>query len=148
MSELSMNDVLDVDPVSLIGKCKLSFINGLIKRLKVEKVRHWLKIHGLDSRGHKEVAAKRLKQFVHREYDRITNPKPTSSSVIITLPKPFRYYMVMDIEATCEEPNPVDYFHEIIELPMVIVDIETREIVSIYSVMKKLFSLQLCHFFK
>ena len=47
--------------------------------------------------------------------------------------------MVMDIEATCEEPNPVDYFHEIIELPMVIVDIETREIVSIYSVMKKLF---------
>lgn len=42
----------------------------------------------------------------------------------------FDYICVVDFEATCEENNPPDYLHEIIEFPMVLVDTHTLEIVS------------------
>lgn len=42
----------------------------------------------------------------------------------------FDYICVVDFEATCEENNPPDYLHEIIEFPMVLIDTHTLEIVS------------------
>lgn len=42
----------------------------------------------------------------------------------------FDYICVVDFEATCEENNPPDYRHEIIEFPMVLIDTHTLEIVS------------------
>ena len=41
----------------------------------------------------------------------------------------FDFYAVIDFEATCEENN-IDYRHEIIEFPIVLVDMEKMEIVS------------------
>ena len=40
------------------------------------------------------------------------------------------FYIVIDFEATCEEPNPPGYFHEIIEFPAVLVDAQTLQVVS------------------
>lgn len=42
----------------------------------------------------------------------------------------FDYICVVDFEATCEENNPPNYLHEIIEFPMVLIDTHTLEIVS------------------
>lgn len=40
------------------------------------------------------------------------------------------FYCVIDFEGTCEEENPKDYIHEIIEFPAVLVDATTLEVVS------------------
>ena len=42
----------------------------------------------------------------------------------------YDYICVVDFEATCEESNPPDFMHEIIEFPMVLVNTHTLEIVS------------------
>lgn len=42
---------------------------------------------------------------------------------------PYDYLAVIDFEATCEENNP-GFRHEIIEFPVVLVDVEKMEIVS------------------
>lgn len=42
----------------------------------------------------------------------------------------YDYICVVDFEATCEEHNPSDFHHEIIEFPMVLVNTHTLEIVS------------------
>ena len=40
------------------------------------------------------------------------------------------FYCVIDFEGTCEEENPKDYIHEIIEFPAVLVNATTLEVVS------------------
>lgn len=42
----------------------------------------------------------------------------------------YDYICVVDFEATCEEDNPADFHHEIIEFPMVLINTHTLEIVS------------------
>lgn len=42
----------------------------------------------------------------------------------------YDYICVVDFEATCEEDNPPDFLHEIIEFPMVLINTHTLEIVS------------------
>lgn len=39
--------------------------------------------------------------------------------------QPFRYYIVVDYEATCEEKDP-NYFNEIIEFPLVLLSVDQR----------------------
>lgn len=41
---------------------------------------------------------------------------------------PFDYILVLDFEATCEEPSPPNYLHEIIEFPVVVVDVHQRRV--------------------
>lgn len=41
------------------------------------------------------------------------------------------YLCVLDFEATCEEVNPDDYLHEIIEFPVLLLNLKTLQIVSI-----------------
>ncbi|GAB5357399.1 hypothetical protein AAMO2058_000371500 [Amorphochlora amoebiformis] len=43
-------------------------------------------------------------------------------------PQPFKYYCVLDFEATCEDPKPDGYEHEIIEFPIVLVEAATLEV--------------------
>lgn len=40
------------------------------------------------------------------------------------------YICVLDFEATCEDPNPPDYIHEIIEFPVVLLNLKTLQVVS------------------
>lgn len=42
----------------------------------------------------------------------------------------YDYICIVDFEATCEESNPPNFLHEIIEFPMVLVNTHTLEIVS------------------
>lgn len=41
---------------------------------------------------------------------------------------PFDYILVIDFEATCDEPNPPNFLHEIIEFPVVVVDVQLRRV--------------------
>lgn len=43
----------------------------------------------------------------------------------------YDYICVVDFEATCEEDNPSDFLHEIIEFPMVLINTHTLQIVSL-----------------
>ena len=45
-------------------------------------------------------------------------------------PLGFTYLVVVDFEATCEEVNPPDYIHEIIEFPALLFNVKTLEVVS------------------
>ena len=42
----------------------------------------------------------------------------------------FRYYCVMDVEATCVETGDEHFVQEIIELPVIVIDSDTGRIVS------------------
>ena len=44
----------------------------------------------------------------------------------------FDYICVIDFEATCIETNPLDYPHEIIEFPIVLINMKTMQIVRIF----------------
>lgn len=42
----------------------------------------------------------------------------------------YKYFIVIDFEATCEEKNPPEYLHEIIEFPAVLIDAGSLQVVS------------------
>jgi len=49
--------------------------------------------------------------------------------------QPYEYYCVLDFEATCEEPNPEGYEHEIIEFPVVLLnasDLKVKDTIQIF----------------
>ncbi|XP_060575306.1 3'-5' exoribonuclease 1-like [Ruditapes philippinarum] len=101
---------------------KLSKINGEINKLTKVELQGKLKEHGLDSRGLKEVLKKRLKNHYRRRNLRKSKMKTSGKTL-------YDYLAVIDFEATCDENNP-SYRHEIIEFPIVLVDVDKMEIVS------------------
>ncbi|GAB1604417.1 3'-5' exoribonuclease 1-like [Argonauta hians] len=101
---------------------RLSRINGAINKMtKPELVR---KAHDLqlDSRGNKKVLLKRLKMYYKKHRLRSVN----SSLVKETA---FEFLLVIDFEATCT-PYNTNFKHEIIEFPIVLVDVKQRQIVD------------------
>ena len=54
-----------------------------------------------------------------------------------TNPLGLKYLLVIDFEATCENVNPADYIHEIIEFPAHLLDLSSLKIVSFYVYMYK-----------
>lgn len=42
----------------------------------------------------------------------------------------YDYICIIDFEATCEEGNPAEFLHEIIEFPVVLLNTHSLEIVS------------------
>lgn len=87
----------------------------------------------LPPRGSPEVITKRLKQHLRQEAilsEHLSPPELLRS----TQHNPYRleYLLVLDFEATCEEVNPADHVYEIIEFPVVVLNIRTLEIVSVW----------------
>lgn len=80
-------------------------------------------LYGLFS-GVKDVLRKRLKSYYKRQKLMHSAAADGNSHAY------FDYICVVDFEATCEENNPSDYLHEIIEFPIVLIDTRTLEIVS------------------
>ena len=76
-------------------------------------------------RGCREVLRRRLKTFYLQEN--------LSTSKLQQVESRYRYLLVIDYEATCERENS-GFKHEIIEFPVLIVDTELREIVSMNSI--------------
>ena len=43
----------------------------------------------------------------------------------------YDYLLVIDFEATCEEFNPHGFDYEIIEFPVVLIDVEEKKVVNL-----------------
>ena len=77
-------------------------------------------------RGVKDVMKKRLKSHYKKQklMASVADGGPTDTY--------YDYICVVDYEATCEEDNPPEFQHEIIEFPMVLINTRTLEIVSVW----------------
>lgn len=69
---------------------------------------------------------KRLKNYYKKQklslMQSVTEGGPTDAY--------YDFICVVDFEATCEQDNPLDFTHEIIEFPMVLFNTHTLDIVS------------------
>lgn len=60
---------------------------------------------------------------------------------------PYDYLLVIDFEATCEEHPPANYLHEIIEFPVVLVDVRLQRVVAeFHRFVRPRYKVQLSHF--
>ncbi|XP_058954376.1 3'-5' exoribonuclease 1-like [Pocillopora verrucosa] len=103
---------------------EISLSNGKINKMKKDEVKKILKERGLDTRGVKEVLQKRLKNHIKKE--KLAQAKLEQKKIMNEV----HFYCVIDFEGTCEENNPDNYIHEIIEFPAVLLDAVTLEKVS------------------
>ncbi|XP_052772856.1 3'-5' exoribonuclease 1-like [Mya arenaria] len=101
---------------------KLSKINGEVNKLTKVELQSKLKEFGLDTRGLKDVLRKRLKNYYKKRNLQKSHMKITGKTG-------YDYLAVIDFEATCEMNNP-HYRHEIIEFPIVLVDVDQMKIVD------------------
>ncbi|KAJ8260908.1 hypothetical protein COCON_G00166310 [Conger conger] len=101
---------------------EIAAANGHINRMNKDELRAKLAELKLDTRGVKDVLRKRLKSHYKRQklMQNAAGGGPTDTY--------YDYICVVDFEATCEENNPPDFMHEIIEFPMVLVNTHTLEI--------------------
>ncbi|XP_073681137.1 3'-5' exoribonuclease 1-like [Garra rufa] len=103
---------------------EIAVANGAINRMSRDELRAKCAELKLDTRGVKDVLRKRLKNY-YKKQKLMHSPAANGNSDVY-----FDYICVVDFEATCEENNPHDYLHEIIEFPMVLIDTHTLEIVD------------------
>ena len=76
--------------------------------------------------GSDEILRKRLKSHLRRELIQ-SDPTAPSDLVAQTTLNPYGldYICVLDFEATCQEKNPTDFIHEIIEFPVLLLNLQT-----------------------
>lgn len=105
---------------------EIAVANGQINRMTRDELRDKLEELKLDTRGVKDVMKKRLKSHYKRQklMESIAAGGPTD--------RYYDYICVVDFEATCEEDNPPDFLHEIIEFPMVLINTHTLEITDTF----------------
>ncbi|XP_043575937.1 3'-5' exoribonuclease 1 isoform X2 [Chiloscyllium plagiosum] len=102
---------------------EIAVTNGHINRMTRDELRTKLAELHLETRGVKDVLRKRLKNYYKKQ--KLTQTlliKPECSDTY------YDYICVIDFEATCEENNPPEYLHEIIEFPIALVNTRTLEI--------------------
>ncbi|XP_043916875.1 3'-5' exoribonuclease 1 [Protopterus annectens] len=97
--------------------------NGYINRMSKEELRAKLASLKLETRGVKDVLKKRLKS--HYKKQKLLQAAQTEASSTDTY---YDFICVIDFEATCEENNPNDFLHEIIEFPIVLINTRTLEV--------------------
>lgn len=105
---------------------EIALANGQINRMSKEELRIKLAELKLDTRGVKDVMKKRLKSHYKKQklMQSAAEGGPTDTY--------YDYICVVDFEATCEEYNPSDFLHEIIEFPMVLINTHTLKIVDTF----------------
>lgn len=103
---------------------EIAVANGHINRMTKDELRNKLAELKLDTRGVKDVMKKRLKSHYKKQklQQSAAEGGPTDTY--------YDFICVVDFEATCEEDNPSDFLHEIIEFPMVLISTHTLEIVD------------------
>ncbi|XP_072481680.1 3'-5' exoribonuclease 1 isoform X2 [Notamacropus eugenii] len=100
---------------------EIAVTNGHINRMSKEELRAKLSEFKLETRGVKDVLKKRLKNYYKKE--KLTQQREDGGTNSY-----FDYICIIDFEATCEEGNPPDFTHEIIEFPVVLLNTHTLEI--------------------
>lgn len=103
---------------------EIAVANGTINRMSRDELRAKCAELKLDTRGVKDVLKKRLKNYYKKQ------KLMHLAAVGANGDQYFDFICVVDFEATCEESNPTDYNHEIIEFPMVLIDTRSLEIVD------------------
>ncbi|XP_063065911.1 3'-5' exoribonuclease 1 [Engraulis encrasicolus] len=103
---------------------EIAMANGHINRMSREELRLKLSELKLDTRGVKDVLKKRLKSYYKRQKLTVSPGEAEKSRQF------YDFICVVDFEATCEESNPQDFEHEIIEFPIVLIDTHKMEIVD------------------
>ncbi|XP_075412856.1 3'-5' exoribonuclease 1 [Tenrec ecaudatus] len=99
---------------------EIAFTNGCINRMSKEELRAKLSEFKLETRGVKDVLKKRLKNYCKKQKLMLKEDSCASSY--------YDYICIIDFEATCEEGNPPEFIHEIIEFPVVLLNTHTLEI--------------------
>ncbi|XP_012672225.2 3'-5' exoribonuclease 1 [Clupea harengus] len=103
---------------------EIALANGHINRMNRDELRAKLSELKLDTRGVKDVLKKRLKSYYKKQKLTLSAAEAAKTGMFYDL------ICVVDFEATCEENNPQDFEHEIIEFPIVLIDTHTLEIVD------------------
>lgn len=111
---------LGSSPFSDAVYSELSRINGQINRMNKQTLIQKMRNLHLSTEGSTDVLKKRLKNYYKK--------RKLATINVTTSNKLHPYYVIVDFEATCEEVNPPDYPHEIIEFPAVLVNSEKQEI--------------------
>ncbi|XP_033632736.1 3'-5' exoribonuclease 1-like [Asterias rubens] len=96
--------------------------NGEINRMSKEQMKAKLAELSLNTSGIGEILRTRLKTHYKNHLmgqDGLETPCTQRN---------YDYLCVIDFEATCEEPTPIDYIQEIIEFPIVLVNTKTMKI--------------------
>ncbi|XP_067114414.1 3'-5' exoribonuclease 1 isoform X1 [Osmerus mordax] len=101
---------------------EIALANGQINRMNQDELRSKLAALKLDTRGVKDVLRKRLKS--HYKKLKLMQSVAEGGSTDTY----YDYICVVDFEATCEESNPFEFTHEIIEFPIVLIDTHTLQI--------------------
>ncbi|MEE6460025.1 hypothetical protein FKM82_000833 [Ascaphus truei] len=102
---------------------EIAIANGCVNRMNKDELKSKLAEYRLDTRGVKDVLKRRLKNYYKKQ--KLTHVLPKDASITDCY---YEYICVIDFEATCEEGNPPDYVHEIIEFPIVLLNTQTLEI--------------------
>ena len=82
-------------------------------------------------RGIDQVLTMRLKHRLRHDVIR-SDPSPPWDLLSLMEKNPYGldYLCILDFEATCEAKNPPNYVHEIIEFPVLLLNLKTLEVVS------------------
>ncbi|XP_039077122.1 3'-5' exoribonuclease 1 isoform X1 [Hyaena hyaena] len=99
---------------------EIAITNGCINRMSKEELRAKLSEFKLETRGVKDVLKKRLKNYYKKQKLMLKEGGCADSY--------YDYICIIDFEATCEEGNPPEFIHEIIEFPVVLLNTHTLEI--------------------
>ncbi|XP_076140111.1 3'-5' exoribonuclease 1 [Alosa pseudoharengus] len=105
---------------------EIALANGHINRMSRDELRAKLYELKLDTRGVKDVLKKRLKSYYKKQKLTLSTAEAEKTGTF------YDFICVVDFEATCEESNPLDFEHEIIEFPIVLIDTHTLEIVDTF----------------
>lgn len=103
--------------------------------------------HKHTHRGIQQVLIKRLKHRLRQDAIR-SDPSAPWDLRCQTESNPYGldYLCILDFEATCEAENPPDYVHEIIEFPVLLLNLKTLQVVS-HSVVRYSYGYKLYHSF-
>ncbi|CAF1323704.1 unnamed protein product, partial [Didymodactylos carnosus] len=108
---------------------KMSRYNGEINRMTYEQVLHELNRKNLSITGELDLLKRRLKHHYKAE---LLNNDHLGRSPLETYQQRYEYLAVIDFEATCDENQPENYQHEIIEFPIVLIHVQTVTITDTF----------------
>ena len=133
MSETFAQSTLDFQPSTTSSVSQfddvyhsISQVNGMINRMDLSTMKKRCVDLNLHPMGKREAVKRRLKEYYKETMlveAGLIDPRENRNVDV---------FVVIDFEATCEERNPADYKHEIIEFPAVLVSSASGEIVDIF----------------
>jgi 3'-5' exoribonuclease 1 len=115
----------------------------------VDKLREELKQLGINPKEKRSDMEKQLKRAKKKELeDAILKEIQLQIEKRDAKPQPFDYYLIFDVEGTCEEDSGFDYPSEIIEFPVILVNSKLEKIDVFHRYVKPVLNPNLSDFCK